>query len=324
MLRAQRDDYESDPAGDFGSRVLCSLIGPAQPSAVGGRATLEGATVFPEGIAVDARTGHAYVGSSSEGHLYRIPAGGGRAELFQTGGSPGRQAAYGMQVDPQGRLWIAGGPHNTVSLVDLQGATTVAVAKGPAGPQAFLNDLAMARDGMVDVTDAFRPVVFRMRSTPGAALALEPWLDLSATPVRYVPNEVNFNGIVASPDGRWLLAVQTATGQLWRIDTRSRAVAQVRLEGGDLKGGDGLVLRGPGELIVVRNSDNELVRVLLADGWGTGRIAQRINDPRFKYPTTAALTPRGRMVVNGQLDKQKSPPPLLPFDVLTVGLPQQP
>lgn len=322
IVHDRADDYTSDPAGNSGGRVACGVIEPASPSMVQGRATIEGAGVFPEGIAVDARTSVAYVGSSSEGHLYRIDPQASQAQLFQLGGSPGRQAAFGMKIDANGRLWVAGGPSNTVAVVDLQNAATLAVIEGPKHGQPFLNDLALTATHAY-VTDSFRPVLWRIATTAGAPAALEPWLDLRATPIRYVPNKINLNGIVASPDGRWLLAIQLSTGQLWRVDTASRAVVEVKVEGGGLANGDGLVLAGPNDLYVVRNADNELARVMLADDWTAGKVVQRLRDPRLKYPTTAAMNGQGAlMVVNGQLDRQKAPPPLLPFDVLKVGLPR--
>jgi len=323
VVHEKQDDYRTDPAGDSGGRLLCGLIEPAQPSTVQGRATFDGSNVFPEGIALDPRSGDAYVGSSSEGDIYRIPAGAQKAELLQRGGSAGRQNAYGMKVDPQGRLWVAGGPAATVSVIDVASGAMLGMARLPAGPVSFLNDVALSSDGYLYVTDSTRPLLHRIRvATGNDSPVLEPWLDLSATPIRYVPNAFNLNGIVASADGRWLLAVQTSTGQLWRIDTATRAVTQVAIEGGDLKAGDGLVLRGANDLFVVRNSETEVTRVALADGWASGRIVQRLSDPRLRYPTTAALGADGLMVVNGQTDKQKAPPPLLPFDVLRLALPQ--
>jgi len=323
VVHEKQDDYQTDPAGDSGGRLLCGLVEPAQPSTVRGRATFEGSDLYPEGIALDPRTGDAYVGSSSQGHLYRIAAGAGKAELLQQGGSAGRQNAYGMQVDARGRLWVAGGPSATVSVVDVASGAILGMARLPSGPVSFLNDLVLSSDGYLYVTDSSRPIVHRIRVGAGQQPpVLEPWLDLSGSPVRYLPNQVNLNGIVASADGRWLLAVQTATGQLWRIDTRSRAVSEVAVDGGDLKAGDGLVLRGADDLFVVRNTENDITRVRLADGWASGRIVQRLADPRLRHPTTAVLARDGLMVVNGQIDKQKSPPPLLPFDVLRLALPE--
>jgi Cu-Zn family superoxide dismutase len=320
VVHAQADDYQTDPAGNSGPRVLCGVISPTSTGVVSGRTTFEGANVFPEGIAVDASNGDLYAGSVREGHLYRWTAGATQAELFQRGGSPGRQGAFGMKVDGQRRLWIAGGPNGTLAVVDLAGAHTEAVAKVPPGPQPFVNDLVVAGEH-VYVTDSFRPVIYRASRT-ARPLALETWLDLGATPVRYRPNEINLNGIVASPDGRWLLAIQSVTGQLWRIDPQTRAVTEVPVSGGSLVHGDGLVLRGNAELYVVRNQDNEIAQVALASDWSRAQVARRLHDLRFKYPTTAVDTSHGLTVVNGQLNRQKDPPPLLPFDAVTVDLPR--
>ena len=315
VVHERADDYESDPAGNSGGRLLCGLIEPTARGAVVGRTTIEGANAFPEGIAIDPRDGSTYVGSSSEGHLWRITPGAKQAQMLQAGGAAGRQAAYGMKVDAAGRLWVAG-------VVDLASASTLAVLKGPQGSHTFLNDLVLSADGYAYVTDSLRPVLLRARHTGGTPGPLEPWLDLTGTPLRHHPNELNLNGIVASPDGRWLLAIQLVTGQLWRIDTANRAVAEVRLEGvppGGLRNGDGLVLQGQ-DLYVLRNEDNEILRLALAEGWGSARAAQRITDPRLRFPTTAAATGEDLLVVNGQLNKLKEPPPLLPFDVVTVRL----
>lgn len=320
VVHENADDYVTDPAGNSGGRALCGLIEPAARGMVTGRTIIGGSNAYPEGIAIDARSGTTYVGSSSEGHIWRIAPGAQKAEMLQAGGAFGRQAAYGMKLDTAGRLWVAGGAAGTVAIVDTTTAATVAVLKSPPGSHTFLNDLVLAGDGHAYVTDSFRPILFRARHADGAPASLEPWLDLTASPIRYRPNELNLNGIVASPNGRWLLAIQLVSGQLWRIDTSTRAVSEVRVEGGDLRHGDGIVLQGS-DLYVLRNQDNEIVRLALTDDWKSARVTQRITDPRLKFPTTAAATRNGIMVVNGQLDKMKDPPPLLPFDVLTLDLP---
>jgi Cu-Zn family superoxide dismutase len=325
IIHENADDYQTDPSGNSGGRALCGLIEPSQQGPVKSRVIIDHPNAYPEGIAIDARNADVYVGSASEGHIWRIAPGAVKAEMFQRGGAIGRQAAFGMRVDGAGRLWVAGGPQGSISVLSLNGGTTVATLRSPAGNHTFLNDLVPAGE-YVYVTDSFRPVLWRVNvatvGTPSLGTAtppqLEPWLDLTKTPIRYVPNEINLNGIVASPDGRWLLAVQLHTGQLWRIDTQSKAVAEVRLEGGGLKHGDGLALRGANDLYVIRNEVNEITRLQLAEGWGSARVVQRITDPKLKYPTTAVVGPRGLIVVNAQLDKMKDPPPLLPFDVVTI------
>ncbi len=276
--------------------------------------------MYPEGIAVDTRTETAYVGSTRDGSIWRLPSGADKAELLQAGGAAGRQAAFGMKVDPAGRLWVAGGPQGNVAVLDVATGMTVANLQAPKGSHTFLNDLVIAPDNRVYVTDSFRPMLYRARLALDGGTSLEPWLDLSGTSIRYQPNQINLNGIVASPDGRWLMAIQLVTGQLWRIGLADGMVTEVAVQGGDLRRGDGLALRAGNELYVVRNQDNEVARLDLNSDWSSARVTRRWNEPEFNFPTTAAVGRSGLMVVNAQLDKMKQPPPLLPFDVVTLDV----
>ncbi|AKJ32193.1 superoxide dismutase family protein [Caldimonas brevitalea] len=320
VVHERPDDYRSDPAGNAGPRIACGVIDLPGRTPLA-RHTFDGANVFPEGIAVDEKTGVAYVGSSSEGHLYKLVPGRAKAELLALGGSPGREAALGLKLDAQGRLWVAGGASGKLAVVDAATGRTQAVLDTPSGPQTFLNDVVLAADGFAYVTDSARPVLFRAAHAGPLPRQLEAWLDLGATPVRYRGDAPNLNGIVATSDGRWLLAVQTSTGQLWRIDPRSREVREIPVDGGSLLHGDGLLLQGR-SLFVVRNVESELVRLELDEGYTRARVAQRTTGLPFKHPTTlAAGRGAGLLVVNGQLERQKNPPPLLPFDVIEVGRP---
>ncbi|WP_382326872.1 superoxide dismutase family protein [Hydrogenophaga sp. UC242_50] len=133
VVHQNPDDHATDPAGNSGARVLCGVIQAARPSAATARTTFDGASVFPEGIAIDQRTGDAYVGSTNDGNIWRLPAGANKAELFQAGGAVGRQAAFGMKVDVAGRLWVAGGPQGNVAVIDLNTGMTVAQPQEPEG-----------------------------------------------------------------------------------------------------------------------------------------------------------------------------------------------
>lgn len=321
VVHDQPDDYVTDPAGGSGPSLLCGVIRADRPSSsISGRTTIEGAAVYPEGIAVDTRTGNAYVGSTRDGSIWRLRRGADKAELLQAGGAVGRQGAFGMKVDAAGRLWVAGGPQGNVAVLDVATGISVANLDAPKGAHVFLNDLVIAPDNRVYVTDSFRPMLYRAPLALDGGTALEPWLDLSATPIKYQANQINLNGIVASPDGRWLMAVQLVTGQLWRIGLADGTVTEVAVQGGDLRHGDGLALRAANELYVVRNQDNEVARLELSSDWSQGRVTRRWNEPDFNFPTTAAMGPSGLMVVNAQLNKMKQPPPLLPFDVVTLNV----
>src|SRR5262249_35281178 len=149
---------------------------------------------------------------------------------------------------------------------------------------------------------------------------IEPWLDVSAS-VAYSTGEgplgVNLNGIVASPDGRTLLAVQTNTGILFRIDVASRAITSVTVAGSKLLFGDGLLRIGDA-VYVARNAANEIVRLKLGPGWTSAAVAGTLTNPGLSFPTALAVV-RGRLLItNAQLDAGAHP--VLPFNVIDLPL----
>ena len=109
-----------------------------------------------------------------------------------------RRAGFGHLAVLFRRHWIAGGPNAILAVVDPTSATTLAVFKVPTDAPSFLNDLAIAPDGSAYVTDSFRPILWRIRTQVMGPTTLEPWLDLRTTAIRYLPNEINLNGIVVS------------------------------------------------------------------------------------------------------------------------------
>ncbi len=229
---AAGDDQVTQPDGGSGEHLACGLV-VAQPTIVAERYALPGDDAFPEGIATDAAGTTAWVGSAATGALFRIDLATGDARVLSPGGTDGRTAAIGMHLDPFGHLLVAGGAAGTVAVVDpVTGATlaTLATPPPPTGGATFLNDLAVTADGTVYVTDSSRPVVFRAHISADGGGALEPWLDLSTGPIVYADG-INLNGIVATADGSALVAVQTNTGQLWRIDPATGAIAEIAVDG---------------------------------------------------------------------------------------------
>ena len=57
---------------------------------------------------------------------------------------------------------------------------------------------------------------------------VEAWLALSGTPLEYEEG-FNLNGIASSPDGAYLIVVQSNTGELFRITTETKEVTQIDL-----------------------------------------------------------------------------------------------
>ncbi|WP_034387071.1 superoxide dismutase family protein [Deinococcus sp. YIM 77859] len=302
VVHARPDDYKTDPAGMSGARERCGVI--VRDTLRATDYTLPGAQDFPEGVAYDARRGVIYTGSAVNGTIYAINAATGAVRKFQEGGALGRQAALGLKVDGQGRLWVAGGAQGTVSVLTPDGMT-LKVLQTPPSPSPYINDLTPAPDGNVYVTDSTRPVIFRVDRN----LNLTAWLDLAGTPVKYGPG-INLNGITATPDGRSLLVVQTNTGELWRIDLRTKAVRRVMT---GLMSGDGLLLDGR-TLYVARNRDGVVSKVSLSADYGTGQLVAEEPVRGLRFPATLALVGGDLVVTQAQLDRlMAGTPPETPF-----------
>lgn len=301
VIHANPDDYKTDPSGRSGARQRCGVI--SRDGVTTRDYPLPGAQDFPEGVAYDARKGVIYTGSAANGTIYAVSAASGAVSKFSEGGALGRRSALGLKVDPQGRLWIAGGAEGTVSILTPDGVT-LKVLQTPESPNPYVNDLTPAPDGNVYVTDSTRPVIFRVDRD----LNLSAWLDLANTPIKYGLG-INLNGVAATPDGRYLLAIQLNTGELWRIDLRTRAVRKVM---GGLERGDGLLLDGR-TLYVSRNAMQVVSKVQLGADYGSGRIVAEEPLRGLRFPATLAAVGGDLVVTQSQLDKLQGGTPETPF-----------
>ena len=319
IIHADVDDYESDPAGNSGERIVCGAI-LATPTFVQERLIVPGGATYPEGIALSSDGSAVFTGSSSDGTIYKVPLDGTEAQPFSLGGSPGRTSALGMKVDSAGKLIVAGGTSGMIAVLDTTTGVTERVLRSLEAGQMFINDLTVTDSGSVYITDSFRPVLYSFnRNEPGGVL--ESWLDLEMTPIEYQPGQINLNGIVSTSDGAHLVSVQTVNGKLWHVDTASKTVNEITLEQ-PLTGGDGLVLDGT-TLYVMQNSLKQISVLTLSDDFLSATLTNTIQDANFKFPTTAVLHNGELFVVNAQLDKQKTGSPVLPFYIARVSLTQQ-
>ncbi len=98
----------------------------------------------------------------------------------------------------------------------------------------------------------------------------------------------NANGIVASPDGRTLVLVQSNTGLLFRVSARTGVTTARRAGGFSLTNGDGLLRRG-NTLYVMRNQNNQLVQATLSHDFTRARVSARSPTRTSTRPTTIAV-----------------------------------
>lgn len=300
VIHANMDDYKSDPSGKSGARERCGVI--LRNDFTARDYPLPSPQAFPEGVAYDAARGVLYTGSAATGNIYAINANTGATSLFSEGGAKGRSTALGLKVDAQGRVWVAGGATGAINILSKDGAP-VATLMTPPSPNPYLNDLIPTPDGSVYVTDSTRPVIWRVKD-----MQVEPWLNLAGTPIKYGPG-INLNGIVASPDGKYLLSIQLNTGELWRIDTGTKAIKKVM---GGLKNGDGLLLDGQ-TLYVARNADGVVSKVSLGADYGSGTLVMEEPLNGLRFPTTLVKVGGDVVVTQGQLDKLQGGIPETPF-----------
>ena len=307
--------------------VLVTGAAPAAAAPVRGPYVIDPAgpaadAVFPEGVATD-RHQHFYVGSTTDGTIYRGSLRGSTATPFLPGGVDGRTSAIGMKVF-RGRLYVAGGATGKVFVYDLSTKALVGSFAVPAGGGTFLNDIAIGPDGSAYVTDSVRPMLYRIApdgyATSGVA-TLQVFRDFTGTVLQYQPG-FNVNGIVVTRNNRWIVLTQSNTGLLFRVAVDGGAVSSIDL-GGATVSGDGLVLRGRILYAIERQgSIGYVVTLRLSGQLITGRVLSRTTDPTFDDPTTAAIV-RGRMlVVNSQFGVQATGQTPDPFTVSSIKVPR--
>jgi Cu-Zn family superoxide dismutase len=296
----------------MGSLALPSIATAAEaPSKV---YALPEPTLFPEGIGADQRTGWVYVSSQATGAIVRVNPRNGRAEQFLAPGTDGLARGNGVKVDGHG-VWIAAGQGGATYLYDTKRARLIQKWAMPA--TGFRNDLVVTHRGTF-VTDSWDPVLWRVRLGAGEA---EPWLDLTTTPIVYTPGSVNLNGIVVTPDERYLIAAHSPEGSLWRIDTRTKTVVKVDLGTESIPAADGLYLDGS-TLWAAQNRFGVIAKLRFSENYASAKVLSRVGDTTFRYPTTIDVLDGRMLVVNSQFDKRGAGlPPELPFTISSIAIP---
>lgn len=279
--------------------------------------TLPGTAVFPEGIAHQNGSKNFYVGSTTDGTIFRGTLGQEETEIFFPPVAE-RPTAVGMKVDTQNRLYVAGGNTGKVFVYDTVGKTLLRTLTTPAASATFLNDITLTPDAAY-ITDSQRPVLFRVSRSASGLGEIESWLDFTGTALEYQMG-FNLNGIASTPDGQYLIVVQSNTGKLFRITVADKSVTEINLSGGTVKNGDGILLDGQ-TLYVVRNQDVIIVPVRLASDFSAGTLGTPFSDDSLRYPTTIAQEGKRLLVVNSQFNKRgEGRTPELPFTVSDIAI----
>ena len=278
------------------SALLAVAQSHAQPAQAGQPSSfgydLPAAGILLEGIGYDKQRETFYVsGVNDGGRIYRGRIGEEALEVWLGGGVDGRTTARGIDVDDMGRVFIAGGPSGRLWVVSPDGATLAALSTA-AG--TFLNDVWVAPDGAAYFTDSNQPRIWRVAQGTGGTWQASLWLDATGTIPVVLPG-FNLGGIVATPDGRFLLVAQGTTGRLWRVDLATKEVVQVDLGATSVVNADGIVLRGH-KLWVVQNFARQISEIKLGGDWASGKLVSVTPTPTNRTFTTAKIA-KGRLLV---------------------------
>jgi sugar lactone lactonase YvrE len=269
----------------------------------------------PEGI-TEGIGNTFYYGAINGGAIFRGNYRSGEIDLLVEP-DPNRAAA-GMSFDTRSNLlYVAGGFAGTAYVYNGYDGTEVANIQLALPFAGLVNDVTVTRDS-VYFTDSFQAVIYRLPLGSDGSLPNPPQVEEIPLSGDFVlvsqpppPTFIaNANGIVASPDERWLLIVHTQLGQLYRVDPQTGYATLVDLGGADLLTGDGLVLRGH-TLYVVQNFLNQIGVVELDPGFTTGAFVKALTNDAFRFPTTAASFGNALYAVNlrfGEIDPFNVPP----------------
>jgi sugar lactone lactonase YvrE len=261
----------------------------------------------PEGVTTDGRA--LYVGSLADGAIWKASTRTGSGRVL----APGVTGRVGVGIDydeHRDLLWVAGGPTGEIRAHDADSGRVLATYTFPSASATvprFLNDLVVTEDAVYATDSVYQELMVvpldgedHCHGLPAASAATT--MPLTGD-LEYVTG-FNLNGIVWFDDE--LLAVQSNTGKLFRIDPETGDTDLVDLHGQTLVNGDGLELDDE-LLYVVRNQDNLISVVELDDDDEDGRVVDTLTSPNLDVPSTVALARDSLWAVNARFGVTVTP-----------------
>ena len=196
---------------------------------------------------------------------------------------------------------MAGGPTGKAAVYDLTTGDPVTTLTLTAAP-SFINDVVVTRDAAY-FTNSFAAEVYRVPIASNGDVGTPQTVALQGPAAELVAG-FNLNGIEATNNGRTLILVNTAKGELYRVTASTGDSALIDLGGGAVPTGDGLLLKGR-TLFVLQNgaapgATNQIAVVRLDHRLSRGRIVDTITSPLFETATTLARRGDILVAVNAQ------------------------
>ncbi len=261
--------------------------------------TVDVENAFPEGLAYAKNTNTLYCGSMMNGVLHETEVSKSTFKRFPANENP--PSALGIKVFDD-RIYVATGTKGTVEVYSTtyrQKLFEFIVPKSLNKNEIFINDIAVVKTNVGYVTDSFRPVIYSFNKQEGNIL--KEWLKLDKSSIKYKTG-YNLNGIVLTQDQKYLIIIQTNTGELFRINTVSKEIIKINIKGASLLNGDGLAIEN-NVIYVALNIDGKLAKIDMDKDFSTGTAT--IANDGFEFPTAVAVGKNKVYVLNSQLDQAK-------------------
>jgi sugar lactone lactonase YvrE len=285
----------------------------------GDRAFMESITAGPDGT--------LYVSSVASGGIARIKPGATKAEGWIAPAAFGSRSTFGVFADAKSNtLWVCSndasgrgvpgpGSANGSHLKGFDLSTGDGKISVPLpGESNLCNDMTVANDGTVYVTNSLKPQILQLK--PGAK-ALEVWVENKQF---QPPSGIGLDGIAIGGDGNIYVNTFSA-GEFFRIEAKDgKPGAVTKLETSrPLKLPDGLrLVSGQSFLMIEGGGSLDLVTVN-NDKVAIGTIKDGLNGP-----TAVAKVGGTAFVTEGQLPHLFNPkengPPRLPFQIVPVAV----
>lgn len=310
LLSACSPETESPtPAPSSPPPPVQSAPAPAGTAGLPDRIVVERGGFIPEGIEYDQANGRFLTGSLAEGSIFEIHTDGSMRTVVR---DAELVSSVGIEVDePRDRLLVANSDRSVfggegqgqaklgvyslttgerIAMVDL-GATT----GGGDAAVFFANDVTVADDGTIYVTDTRMNVVYRVDGSyaPSVFYAFDAIEGLA------------LNGIVYHRGG-YLIVI--GGDNLYKIPIANpQAMTQVRLAE-PLAGPDGLVWAADGRLAAVSNSTSSVVALTSVDDWASAQVD---GVARFEGQATTGAAVGGEIYVVQPHFNDQDPPVIL-------------
>ena len=296
---------------------------------------LPGGALYPEGI-LALENGDLFVTGFGNGSILKVT--NGEVEVFKEPGEDGLSSAVGLAADEaRNRLWVANfsfdGFTSDLKVYNLTSGELLASLADPDDAPHFFNEIALAEDGRVYVSDTAAPVIWTADlELQGVEVFVQDDLLMNPDPER----NFGLNGLALTPDGDYLVAsvmdrIDQGGGRLVRIDMDTQEVIDVELSGDAVEtfgGSDGMFFFENGLLMVNVTPPASVVSAEFAEDYSSAELtAHDAFEEAYNRPTSSAVRDGRLWTVNSQLDHiiddengALDTPPDLPFELVSVPL----